>query len=118
MSAALLIVYVSLAVVEVAVLVAWVIATRRHRWPVRPSGTPASSSSRSQSPPGTGRETMGAAGAGTAAGMADLPTTRLRWLGSVRGPLFLPGPRRIPRHATPPMTRSQRPATNRDLTRK
>ena len=60
---------------------------------------------------------MGAAGAGTAAGMADLPTTRLRWLGSVRGPLFLPGPRRIPRHATPPMTRSQRPATNRDLTR-
>ena len=40
---------------------------------VRPSGTPASSSSRSQSSPGTGRETMGAAGAGTAAAMADLP---------------------------------------------
>ena len=31
--------------------------------PVRPSGTPASSSSRSQPSPGTGRETMGAAGA-------------------------------------------------------
>ena len=66
---------------------------------------------------GTGRETMGAAGAGTATGMADLPTTRLRWLGSVRGPLFLPGPRRTPRLNTPLMTRSQRPATNRDPTR-
>ena len=52
--------------------------------PVRPSGTPASSSSRSQRPSGTGRETMAAAGAGTAAGMADLPTRRLRWLGSVK----------------------------------
>src|SRR6266568_9265776 len=62
-------------------------------------------------------ERKDAAGAGTAAAMADLPTTRLRWLGSVRGPLFLPGPRRVSRHATPLMTRSQRPATNRDLTR-
>ena len=62
-------------------------------------------------------ERKDAAGAGTAAAMADLPATRLRWLGSVRGPLFLPGPRRVPRHATPLMTRSQRLATNRDLTR-
>ncbi len=37
MSAALVIVYVCLAAVEVAVVVAWVLATRRHRWPVRPS---------------------------------------------------------------------------------
>ena len=37
MSAALLIVYACLAAVEVAVVVTWVIATRRHRWPVRPS---------------------------------------------------------------------------------
>ncbi len=36
-------------------------------------------------------ERKDAAGAGTAAAMADLPTTGLRWLGSVRGPLFLPG---------------------------
>lgn len=37
MSAALLTVYFCLAVVDVAVLVAWVVATRKHRWPVRPS---------------------------------------------------------------------------------
>src|ERR1700733_5314155 len=37
MSAALIIVYVCLATVEIAVIVAWVIATRRHRWPSRPS---------------------------------------------------------------------------------
>jgi uncharacterized membrane protein YfcA len=37
MSAALVIVYACLAAVEVAVVVAWVAATRRHRWPVRPS---------------------------------------------------------------------------------
>ena len=37
MSAALVIVYACLAMVEVAVVVAWTLATRRHRWPVRPS---------------------------------------------------------------------------------
>ena len=37
MSAALVIVYACLLAVEVAVVVAWVVATRRHRWPVRPS---------------------------------------------------------------------------------
>ena len=37
MSAALVIVYACLVVVEVAVVVAWVVATRRHRWPVRPT---------------------------------------------------------------------------------
>ena len=37
MSAALVIVYTCLGAVEVAVVVAWVVATRRHRWPVRPS---------------------------------------------------------------------------------
>jgi uncharacterized membrane protein YfcA len=37
MSAALVIVYACLVVVEVAVVVAWVVATRKHRWPVRPS---------------------------------------------------------------------------------
>src|SRR5205085_11725638 len=37
MSAALVIVYACLAAVEVAVVVAWVVATRKHRWPVRPS---------------------------------------------------------------------------------
>jgi hypothetical protein len=37
MSAALVIVYACLATVEIAVVVAWVLATRRHRWPVRPS---------------------------------------------------------------------------------
>ncbi len=37
MSAALVIVYVCLVAVEIAVVVAWVTATRRHRWPVRPS---------------------------------------------------------------------------------
>ena len=37
MSTALLIVYACLATVEVAVVVAWVIGTRRHRWPVRPT---------------------------------------------------------------------------------
>src|SRR5256885_1796644 len=35
MSAALVIVYACLAAVEVAVI-AWVVATRKHRWPVRP----------------------------------------------------------------------------------
>ena len=38
MSAALLIVYVLLVAVEVAVVIVWVVGTRRHRWPVRPSG--------------------------------------------------------------------------------
>src|ERR1700756_4832861 len=37
MSAALVIVYVCLVAVEVAVVIVWVVATRRHRWPVRPS---------------------------------------------------------------------------------
>ena len=37
MSAALVIVYACLAAVEVVVIVAWVSATRRHRWPFRPS---------------------------------------------------------------------------------
>ena len=37
MSAALLVVYVCLVAVEVAVVLVWVVATRRHRWPVRPS---------------------------------------------------------------------------------
>lgn len=37
MSVALAIIYGSLAVLEIAVLVAWVVGTRRHRWPVRPS---------------------------------------------------------------------------------
>lgn len=37
MSAALVIVYVCLAAVEVAVVVAWVVATRKRRWPTRPS---------------------------------------------------------------------------------
>ena len=37
MSAALVIVYACLAIVEVAVVIAWIVATRRHRWPVRPS---------------------------------------------------------------------------------
>src|ERR1700756_875291 len=37
MSAALVIVYVCLVAVEVAVIVVWVAATRKHRWPVRPS---------------------------------------------------------------------------------
>jgi uncharacterized membrane protein YfcA len=37
MSAALVIVYACLAAVEIAVLIAWVMATRRRRWPVRPS---------------------------------------------------------------------------------
>ena len=37
MSAALVIVYVCLAAVEVAVVVAWVVATRKRRWPIRPS---------------------------------------------------------------------------------
>jgi hypothetical protein len=47
----------------------------------------------------------------TAAGMADLPTTRLRWLGSVRDPCSNQGPRPIPGHATSPMARSQHLAT-------
>jgi hypothetical protein len=37
MSAALVIVYACLAAVEVAVVVVWVVGTRRHHWPVRPS---------------------------------------------------------------------------------
>src|ERR1700677_1354863 len=37
MSAALVIVYACLAAVEIAVVIAWVMATRRRRWPVRPS---------------------------------------------------------------------------------
>jgi len=37
MSTALVIVYACLAIVQVAVVIAWVVATRRHRWPVRPS---------------------------------------------------------------------------------
>jgi uncharacterized membrane protein YfcA len=37
MSPALLIVYACLASVEVAVVIAWVVAMRRHRWPIRPS---------------------------------------------------------------------------------
>src|SRR5205814_4207087 len=36
MSAALVIVYACLAAVEVAVVVGWVVATRKHHWPVRP----------------------------------------------------------------------------------
>jgi hypothetical protein len=36
-SAPLLVVYVSLVAVEVAVVAVWVVATRRHGWPVRPS---------------------------------------------------------------------------------
>src|SRR5208283_670249 len=39
MSAALVIVFVCLAAVEVAVVVAWVVATRRYRWPIRPSSS-------------------------------------------------------------------------------
>ena len=37
MPAALVIVYACLVAVEVAVIVVWVIATRRHHWPVRPA---------------------------------------------------------------------------------
>ena len=37
MSAALVIVYACLVAVEVVVVVVWVVATRKHRWPVRPS---------------------------------------------------------------------------------
>jgi uncharacterized membrane protein YfcA len=37
MSAALVIVYACLAAVDVAVVAAWVVTTRRHRWPVRPA---------------------------------------------------------------------------------
>src|SRR5580698_11351525 len=37
MSVALVIVYACLAAVEIAVIIAWVVATRRHRWPIRPS---------------------------------------------------------------------------------
>ncbi len=45
-------------------------------------------------------ERKDAAGAGTAAAMADLPTTRLRWLGSVRGPFSYRGLAASPaRHA-------------------
>ncbi|MDE2304356.1 MAG: sulfite exporter TauE/SafE family protein [Gammaproteobacteria bacterium] len=36
MSAALLLVYAGLAIVEIAVIISWVAATRRHQWPVRP----------------------------------------------------------------------------------
>lgn len=38
MSAPLLIVYLCLAAVEVAVVVVWIRASRRHRWPARPAG--------------------------------------------------------------------------------
>jgi uncharacterized membrane protein YfcA len=37
MSAALIVVYASLTIVEIAVVISWVVETRRHRWPVRPS---------------------------------------------------------------------------------
>src|SRR5579859_7680789 len=37
MSAAVVIVYACLAAVEVAVILAWVVAMRRHRWPARPA---------------------------------------------------------------------------------
>src|SRR6201996_5348361 len=37
MSATVVIIYACLTAVEVAVIVAWVIATRRHHWPTRPS---------------------------------------------------------------------------------
>ena len=37
MSPALVIVYACLVAVEVAVVIAWVVASRRHQWPVRPS---------------------------------------------------------------------------------
>jgi hypothetical protein len=33
-----MIVYACRAIVNVAVIIAWVVATRRHRWPIRPSG--------------------------------------------------------------------------------
>jgi uncharacterized membrane protein YfcA len=36
MSAALVIVYACLAAVEIAVVIAWIVAIRRHRWPLRP----------------------------------------------------------------------------------
>ena len=39
MSAALLIIYACFATVEVAVIISWLVATRRHRWPLRPSGS-------------------------------------------------------------------------------
>lgn len=39
MSAALVIVYACLVAVEVAVIVYWVVATRKHRWPVRPAAS-------------------------------------------------------------------------------
>src|ERR1019366_8445142 len=41
--------------------------------------------------------------------MTDCPTTKLRWLGSVRGPLFLPELRHIPPPSTPLMITSQHP---------
>src|ERR1019366_7924264 len=41
--------------------------------------------------------------------MTDWPTTKLRWLGSVRGPLFLPELRHIPPPNTPLMITSQHP---------
>src|ERR1035441_4463462 len=41
--------------------------------------------------------------------MTDYPTTKLRWLGSVRGPLFLPELRHIPPPNTPLMITSQHP---------
>src|ERR1019366_3783753 len=41
--------------------------------------------------------------------MTDCPTTKLRWLGSVRGPLFLPELRHIPPPNTPLMITSQHP---------
>src|ERR1019366_4249017 len=41
--------------------------------------------------------------------MTNGPTTKLRWLGSVRGPLFLPELRHIPPPNTPLMITSQHP---------
>lgn len=39
MSPAILIVYACLAAVEIAVIVSWFVAARRHRWPVRPASS-------------------------------------------------------------------------------
>jgi hypothetical protein len=58
---------------------------------------------------------MGAAGADTAAGVADLHRRGSGGWMCERTPVPT-GRRRTPRHATPPITRSQRPATNRDPT--
>jgi len=39
MSPAILIVYACLAAVEIAVIVSWFVAARRHRWPLKPAGS-------------------------------------------------------------------------------